>query len=115
MRIEIRGKGLEVTEELSRHVHKRFARLARQVSPLATLEVELSEERNPSITNRMVAEAKLDVKGGPIVAREATPEMLHSIHAVAEDMRRQAKRMREKRLGRTASRRSKSRLRGSAA
>ena len=115
MRIEIRGRDLEVTDELTEHVRKRFARLSRQVSPLARLEVELSEERNPAIRDRMVVDAKLHVKGGPIVAKESTPEMLHSIHAASEDVRRQVKRMREKRLGRTASRRVKSRLRRRAA
>jgi len=33
-------------------------------------------------------------------ASEASPEMLHSIHALAEDLRRQVKRHRDKRRGR---------------
>ncbi|MDX6662618.1 MAG: hypothetical protein QOG09_720, partial [Solirubrobacterales bacterium] len=32
MRIEIRGRNVEVTEELRDHVHKRFARTGQQVS-----------------------------------------------------------------------------------
>ena len=48
MRIEIRGRNVEMTrDELRETVRKRFQRLGRQVSPLATLEVVLSEERNP--------------------------------------------------------------------
>ena len=47
MRIEIRGRNVEVTDELRQHVTKRFARVGKQVSELATLDVELSEERNP--------------------------------------------------------------------
>ena len=38
--------------------------------------------------------------------------MLHSIHEIAEDIRRQVKRHREKRRGRWAARRMKARLRG---
>ena len=47
MRIEIRGRNVEMTDDLREMVRKRFQRLGRQVSPLATLEVVLSEERNP--------------------------------------------------------------------
>jgi ribosome-associated translation inhibitor RaiA len=38
-------------------------------------------------------------------AREASPEMLHSIHEVAEDLRRQVKRHRERRRKRSLTRR----------
>lgn len=111
MRIEIRGRGFEVTDELREHVHKRFARLSRQVSPLARLEVELSEEKNHAIVDKMICEAKLHIKGGPICARECAPEMLHSIHHTAEDVRRQVKRQREKRRGRSQARRESLRRR----
>ncbi|HYU60592.1 MAG TPA: ribosome-associated translation inhibitor RaiA [Solirubrobacterales bacterium] len=116
MRIEIRGRnGLEVTDELREHVEKRFARIGRQVSDLAQLDVELSEERNPAISDREIAKATLYLKGVTLRAREASPDMLHSIHALAEDMRRQVKRHREKRRKRSQTRRLVSRLRGRAA
>jgi putative sigma-54 modulation protein len=115
MRIEVRGRNTEVTDELRRHVEKRFARIGKQVSEHAVLEVELSEERNPSISDRQVAEATLHLKGVTLRAREASPEMVHSIHEMAEDLRRQVKRHREKRRRRWASRRFKARLRGRAA
>ena len=104
MRIEVRGRNTEVTEELRDAIEKRFARVGRQVSDLATLEVELTEERNPSISDSQIAEATLFLKGATLRAREASPEMLHSIHEVAEDIRRQVKRDREKRRGRAKSR-----------
>ena len=102
MRIEVRGRNVQVTEELREHVAKRFARIARQVSELARLQVELLEERNPSIADKQVAEATLYLKGATLRAREASPEMLHSIHELAEDISRQVKRHREKRRGRRA-------------
>jgi len=115
MRIEVRGRHTEVTGELRRHVEKRFERIGRQISELAVLEVELSEERNPSITDSKVAEATLHLKRVTLRAREASPEMLHSIHQIAEDLRRQVKRHREKRRKRHQTRRLKARLRGRAA
>jgi putative sigma-54 modulation protein len=115
VRIEVKGRNTEITDELREAVQKRFSRVARQVSELASLEVELLEERNPAISDRCVAEAILHIKGGPLVAREASPDMLGSIHAVSEDIRRQVKRHREKRRGRAKARRTIGRLRRSAA
>ena len=111
MRIEVKGRNTEITDELREAVRKRFSRVARQVSELASLDVELLEERNPAISDRCVAEAILHIKGGPLVAREASPDMLGSIHAVSEDIHRQVKRHREKRRKRQRTRRIVSRLR----
>ena len=71
MRIEIRGRNIEVTDELEDAIHKRFKRVGKQVSELATLDVELSEEANPRITDRYIAEATLHLKGKTIRAHEA--------------------------------------------
>ena len=111
MRIQVRGRNTEVTDELREAVEKRFARIGKQVSELATLEIELSEEKNPASADSQVAEATLYLKGSTLRAHEASPEMLHSIHELAEDLRRQVKRYREKRRGRASSRRLMGRLR----
>ena len=115
MRIEIRGRNVQVTEELRRHVEKRFQRIGKQVSDLALLDVELSEERNPAIADSQVAEATLQLKGITLRAREASPDMMHTIHKLAEDIRRQVKRHREKRRNRRQTRRMVRRLRGRSA
>jgi ribosome hibernation promoting factor len=115
VRIEIRGRNLEVTEELREHIEKRFRRIGNQISDLALLDVELSEERNPAIRDRQVAEATLQLKGVTLRAREASPDMMHTIHELAEDIRRQVKRHREKRRKRRQTRRVMERLRGRSA
>ena len=115
MRIEIRGRNVELTDELREHVRKRFARLERQVFEHATLDVELREERNPSIRDGQVCEVRLSVKGAVLTATESSPEMLTSIKACSEDIRRQVKRNRELRRKRWQSRRASARLRGNAA
>jgi len=111
VRIEIRGKNVEVTDELREAVTSRFARVGKQVSELAMLEVELCEEKNPRIADRMVAEATLGLKGVTLRATEASPDMLHSIHELAEDIRRQVKKHREKRRKRHRTRKMMQRLR----
>ncbi len=105
MRIEVRGRNTEVTPELEDAIRKRFGRVAKQVSELATLDVELCEEKNPRIADKFVAEATLRLNGTTIRAKEASPEMLGSIHALAEDVRRQVKKNRELRRHRAESRR----------
>jgi putative sigma-54 modulation protein len=111
VRIEIRGRNVEITEELRRAVEKRFSRIGRQISDVATLNVELSEERNPAISDSEVAEATLQLKGVTLRASESSPDMLHSIKALAEDMRRQVKRHRDKRRKRSQTRRLTGRFR----
>ena len=50
MRIEVRGRNTPVTDGLRHHVEERFtARIGKQVSELAQLEVELLVEKNPAI------------------------------------------------------------------
>lgn len=112
MRIEIRGRNVEIDDQLREHVAKRFRRVGQQVSDLATLEVEISEERNPSIGDSQVAEATLRLKGVTLRAREASPDMAHTIHELAEDIRRQVKRHRELRRKRSQTRRLTARMRG---
>lgn len=112
MRIEVRGRNVEVPDELRQQVAQRFKRLGEQVSPLARIEVVVSEEQNPAIADKYVAEATLHLKGVTLHAREASPEMTHTIHELALDMRRQVKRHREKRRKRRETRRLVNRLQG---
>jgi putative sigma-54 modulation protein len=112
MRIEVRGRHVEVDDELRELVQKRFRRVGKQVSELATLDVIVWEERNPAIADRQVAEATLRLKGVTLHAKEASPEMTHTIHELAEDIRRQVKRHREKRRKRSRTRRLVNQMRG---
>jgi putative sigma-54 modulation protein len=112
MRIEVRGRNVEIDDELREHVTKRFRRIGRQVSELAMLDVTVWEERNPAIADSQVAEATLRLKGVTLHAKEASPEMGHTIHELAEDIRRQVKRHREKRRKRSQTRKLVARLQG---
>lgn len=97
MRIEVKGRNLPVTEDLREHVAKRFRKVERQVSELAELEVEVFEERNPAIADNQVAEATLHLKGVTLRARDASPDIGHSINLCADQLHVQVKRHRDKR------------------
>jgi ribosome hibernation promoting factor len=104
MRIEVKGRNVEVTDELRELVARRFDKVDRQVSELATLEIELSEERNRANPDHMVAEATLYLKGVTLRAENASRDVKHSINLVADELARQVKRHREKRRKRRESR-----------
>jgi ribosome hibernation promoting factor len=97
MRIEVKGRNLQVTDELREVVARRFEKVDKQVSDLATLEVELSEEKNPANPDQMVAEATLYLKGVTLRAKNASRDTKHSINLVADELSRQVKRHRDKR------------------
>ncbi|MBV9003873.1 MAG: ribosome-associated translation inhibitor RaiA [Solirubrobacterales bacterium] len=104
MRIEVKGRNLSVSEDLREHVEKRFRKIARQVSELAELEVEVFEERNPAIADSQVAEATLHLKGVTLRARDASPDVVRSINLCADELAVQVKRHREKRRKRRETR-----------
>jgi putative sigma-54 modulation protein len=98
MRIDVKGRNLPVSDELREQIEKRFAKVGKQVSELATLEVELSMAKaNPG---RHVAEATLYLKGATLRAGDASRDMGHAVHLVADEMARQVKRHRDKRRNR---------------
>jgi putative sigma-54 modulation protein len=104
MRIDVKGRNLPVSDEIREHVAKRFRKVEKQVSELAELEIELLEERNPAIADSEVAEATLHLKGVTLRARAASPDIVHSINMVSDELSRQVKRHREKRRGRRQAR-----------
>jgi len=104
MRIAVKGRNTPVPEDLRERIERRFAKVGKQVSSLAELEVELRTERNPAITDSQIAEVTLHLKGVTLRARESSPDMDHSVKLCAEEMARQVKRHRDKRRKRRESR-----------
>lgn len=99
MQIEIKARNTEITEAVRKHAERHLAKVSKQVSELARCELELIEERNPSIADDKVAEATLHLKGVILRARCASPDMAHSVDKCADNLARQVKRHREKRRG----------------
>ena len=107
MRIQVKGRGgANVDDELRSRIEKKLDKVARQVSPLAELEIELREERNRGTGEGQVAEATLHLKGTTLRARERSTDMSHSINLLADDLARQVKKHRDKRRNRREAQRS---------
>jgi putative sigma-54 modulation protein len=104
MRIDVKGRNLTISDEIKAHVEKRTRTVSRQVSELAELEVELFVERNPANPDCYVAELTLHLKGVTLRAKDASPELKHSINLASEELARQVKRHRVKRRKRREAR-----------
>jgi putative sigma-54 modulation protein len=104
MRIQVKGRNMPVSDDLRQHVERRFEKIARQVSEQAQLEIEVCEERNPAIADDQVAEATLYLKGVTLRARDASPDLIHSVNLCADELARQVKRHRDKRRKRREAR-----------
>lgn len=68
-----------------------------QLADQTQVELELSEQRNPSISEHHVAEATIFAKGLTLRAREASPDIRASIDQLVDKLERQVKRYREMR------------------
>ena len=104
MRIEVKGRNMSISEDVREHAAKRFEKVGKQVSELAELELELFQERNPSIADSQVAEATLYLKGVTLRARDASGDLMHSINRCADELGVQVKRHRDKRRKRREAR-----------
>lgn len=97
MRIEIKARKVAVSDDLRKRVEKRFDKIAKQVSPLAECEIELSEDKNPRISDSQIAEVTLRLKGTTLRSQKAAPNMVTAINASADDLARQVKKLKAKR------------------
>lgn len=104
MQIEVKGRNVHVNDEQRELVERKFRKIAAQVSDLARMEVELHEERNPSIADSQVAEVTLYLKGVTLRAEGSSREMSHAVRICSEELSRQVKRHRDKRRRRREAR-----------
>jgi putative sigma-54 modulation protein len=97
VRLQVKGKNVEVTPSLRDYAETKLRKLDKQLAEPTQVELELWEEKNPSIQANHIAEATIFTKGTTLRAREASPDMRASIDQLAENLERQVKRYREKR------------------
>jgi len=94
MRLQVKGKNVEVTPSIRDYAERKLGKLSKVLAAETQVEVELSEQRNPSIADSAVAEGTIFTKGATLRARESSPEMKASIDQLVDKLERQAKRYR---------------------
>jgi putative sigma-54 modulation protein len=95
MRLQVKGKNVEVTPSIREYAERKLGKLTKVLAAETQVELELSEQRNPSISDSAVAEATIFTKGPTLRAREASPDMKASIDRLVDKLERQVKRYRE--------------------
>jgi len=98
MRLQVKGKNVEITPSLHTYIETKLGKLDKQLADQTQVELELSEEKNPSISESHVAEATIFAKGTTLRAREVSREVRASIDLLVDNLERQIKRYREKRI-----------------
>jgi len=97
MRLQVKGKNVEVSDSIRRYAEEKLAKLDRQLHALTQVELELCVEKNPSISANQVAEATVWTKGPTLRAREASTDMKASIDQLTDKLLRQVEHYRAKR------------------
>ena len=106
MRLQVKGRNVEVSDSIRRYAEEKLAKLERQLADPTQVELELAVEHNPSIAANHIAEATIWTKGPTLRARESASSYEASIDRLVEKLERQVKRYREKRSRREAGRRA---------
>lgn len=96
MRLQVKGKNVEVSDQIRAYAEEKLAKLERHLNGPTRVELELAVEKNPSIAANNVAEATIWTKGPVLRAREASADMKASIDQLADKLERQVTRYREK-------------------
>jgi putative sigma-54 modulation protein len=97
MNLQVKGRNLEVSDQIRQYAEDKLAKLDRLVKDPTRIELELAVEKNPSISANQVAEATVWTKGPVLRARETSEDMKASIDQLVDKLERQVKRYRDKR------------------
>lgn len=100
MQLQVKGKGLSVTDALFDHAEQKLEKLVKIFPPwdeATTVELELSVERNPKIERGQIAEVTVRTKGPVLRVRESADDMYAAIDQAAHKLERQARRYRDRR------------------
>ena len=97
MRLQVKGRNIEVTPSVREYAESKLAKLDKQLPAETLVEVELSSEKNPSIQEQEVAEATVSLKGATLRATESALDVRAAIDQLVDNLERQVTRYREKR------------------
>jgi putative sigma-54 modulation protein len=106
MRLQVKGRNVEVSDSIRRYAEEKLGKLERQLADPTQVELELAVEHNPSIAANHIAEATIWTKGPTLRARESSTAFEASIDQLVTKLERQVQRYRAKRSRRETARRA---------
>lgn len=96
MQIEVKGRGVVISDEVREKVLRRFDKIGRQVPDAATLSVELREERLGGEPDIYRCDVALALKGVTLRASDRSRDLDHAVHITADELAVQVRRRQEK-------------------
>ncbi len=100
MRLQVKGKNVEVSEAIRIYAEQKLRRLDRQLAHPTRVELELAVEKNPSVAAHEIAEVTVWLKGHTLRCKEAARDMKAAIDEVTEKLQRELTELRDKRVAR---------------
>ncbi len=97
MRLQVKGKNVQVTPSVREYAEAKLAKLDKQLAVDTQVEIELTAEKNPSLPAQHVASATIYTKGPTLRGHESARDLRTSIDRLADNLERQVTRYREKR------------------
>ena len=92
MELNIRGRNMEIDDQIRRHVEAKLGQLSRHLPGLSRVAVELSSEPTRAQSDRFVAEVTLDVSGAILRAEQRASNHQAAINSAAEVLNRRIER-----------------------
>jgi putative sigma-54 modulation protein len=97
MRLQVKAQHGRVSETVRAYAEKRLRKLDRRLHDLTLVELTLSRQHNPSISDDHLAEAVVHTKGPTLVAHESAETFEAAIDRLVDKLERQVERYRDKR------------------
>jgi ribosome hibernation promoting factor len=97
MRLQVKAQHDHLPDGVRAYAEKRLQKLDRRLHDLTLVEVTLSREHNPSISDDHTADGIVHTKGPTLVARESALTYEAAIDRLVDKLERQVERYRDKR------------------
>ena len=97
LKMVVQGRNIDVTDSIHGYVQEKIEKAVAHFSHLASeVDINLSVERNPRISNNHSAEVTIYANGKVIRAQESSANMYASIDRVADKIARQLRKFKER-------------------
>jgi putative sigma-54 modulation protein len=97
MKLVLHGKNIEITDAIREYVHQKIDKAVSHFATITTeVDVHLSVNRNPRVTERQVAEVTVYANGTVIRVQEAAEILYASIDLVADKITRKLRKYKER-------------------
>jgi putative sigma-54 modulation protein len=97
MKLVLHGKNIEITDAIREYVHQKIEKAVSHFETITTeVDVHLSVNRNPRVTERQVTEVTVYANGTVIRVQEAAEILYASIDLVADKITRKLRKYKER-------------------